>query len=83
MVSKNHICDTLQLTKKHVQELSSVWGLASFLMPCKKDLSTSWHKPLSSMGFSHVNFHTVLTDGCCPHGNPPVLTCNGLSKGSY
>ncbi len=36
MVSKNHICATWQLTEKYVQELSPVWGLASFLMTCKK-----------------------------------------------
>ena len=83
MASKNHICATWRLTEKHVQELSHIRGLASFLMPCKKELFTSCHKPLSSIGISHVNFHTVLTDGCCPHGNPPVLTSNGLSKRSY
>jgi hypothetical protein len=83
MVSNNHICATWQITKKHGQEISYARDLASFFMPCKKDLPTSWRKFLSSMSFSHVNLHTVLTDGCCPHGNPPVLTCNGLLRGVY
>jgi hypothetical protein len=82
MASKNHICATWQLTKKHVQEQCLARGLAGFLMPCKKDPPTSWRKYLSSKAFGHVNFHTVLTDGCCPHGKPPVLTCNGLFRGS-
>ena len=83
MASKFHICATWHSTKKHGQELSPVWGLAGFLLPCKKDPSTSRHKPLSSKGSSHVGFHTVLTDGCCPHSKPPVLTCNGLLGGEY
>ena len=83
MVSKFHICATWQPTEKHGQGLSPAWGLVSFFMPCKKGPPTSWQKSISSLVCSHVDLHTVLTDGGCPHGKPPVLTCNGILRGGY
>jgi len=56
MVSEIHICATWHLTKKNGQELSPVWGLAGFLLPCKKDPSTSRHNALSSKGSSPCRF---------------------------